>query len=180
MTQRTVETIIPRRGLGTKNVSFIQRNIHSYYLGIAKHPKVGRTLYSAVQKKFNGEIAKLLIYHNYEFVLPNGLGRMSIVKQKLDDISFDENGNKILGNVSINYGATVKLWVKDEDAHKKRKVILYLEDANNGFRRRFRWGKGGVMIKNNSSYKFKILRKHRLALNEAITNQYIKIDHNEI
>lgn len=96
----------------------------SYYLKHAKRKKYKRFKCMNIIKGIN-ELVMEFVYKGGEFEFPAKVGSISIVGIKHTPFYLD---GKLIPAKPVDWGATRKLWAKDEDAKKKKMLVRFTSD----------------------------------------------------
>lgn len=110
--------------------------------------KVDKVTYHNILSDFNMEIRDAMIYQNYTWKLPFMLGRMRIVKHKMNF------GRKI----PMDYAQSSKEGYKIYHLNEERQNCLY----------RIRWEKSDIRIPNRSMYYFVPCRTFKRTLAKVL------------
>ncbi len=128
--------------------------------------KVNRSLFGKIVKDFFYLLIHE-IFRGFIYNMPYKLGAIGVRKYK-PKIYFDENGfNFKKSNVSIDFGATNKLWRENPEL-KHKKYIYHTNEHTNGYKFRIKWSKKGAYVKNIGRFKFSPMRGFNRALNKYI------------
>ena len=115
----------------------------------------------------------LLVGH--DFYLPYNLGTLGIRKVKKKAF-ITADGKVSLNHIPIDYQATKRLWAKDPEAMKAKKVIRQLNEHTNGFKYYFYWDRCTSSITHQSMYKFRAARTLQRTLSKVLRNEDRKVD----
>lgn len=161
--------------------SFTQREMYNDYKKHRKlNSKVTRDNFSKIVFKFNREIIKLILYHNFQFKIPHGLGMLSIMKVKKHGYILDDNGEVISIDLVKDRLRTWDLWQNDPKAREEKRYIYFLNEHTDGYVYRYAWTKKGVNIPNYRSYSFSPTRSNKKWLYEVLTDDNLDVDYFEI
>ena len=119
-------------------------------------------------KKFN-HLKMQSILQGVVFKMPFRMGSIGIAEEKMK-IKFDENGELIKRNLSVDWNTTMILWrkmypeVKTRSGYKEirgKPICYYTNEHTDGRVFQFRWKKKYSNIKNKSVYCFDIGKQFR-------------------
>jgi len=136
-------------------------------------------LYGTILKEFNKEVMKLIIYKNFQFELPGGMGMLSIKKAKSHPFEFNADGEIVKRNRPVNFPATKKLWDKDPKAKEAKKLVYYLNENTDGYIIGFKWDKNGKGFRWQRSYKFMASRWNKRWLGAVLKDDNIDVNYFE-
>jgi len=145
--------------------------IGSYNISEFKHNKI--------LKECNIEILNLIIKDAFEFNIPFKQGTLRVKKRKVIP-RIDKKTNKPnFKSLGVNWGETLKLWSRDEEAKNKKIRVFYSNDHSNNFKYTFFWSKKKSRIKNKYYYGFVPARKVKRFLAQCIKNPELNINYFE-
>lgn len=159
------EYIIPKRTEGKRKADIVTNDLYKFYLSQVKpiesisggttlgSYKLTSTEYSNILKDINDGIVNMIILENFEFKMPFGLGKLSMVQKKVK-FRLDHNGELNTKNLAVNYKETTALWNKDEIARANKKLIFYTNEHTNGNRMIYYWSKKVSKCSGISAYGF--------------------------
>jgi hypothetical protein len=166
-----------RRGRVIKE-DFNRLDLYKFYNDTRKEDvNITQRTFTKIISAFNREVIKLILYKNYSFRLPFGLGYISVIKKKQKDIEYDESGKQIKQKLLVDYHKTKQLWERDEEAKQKKKLVLHLNEHTDGYIYRYNWDKGGCAVTNLFSYKFKPSRENSRWLASVIKDKSLNVDY---
>jgi hypothetical protein len=133
------------------------------YSSLQKY-NIDKSLYRKIVKDFNTLIINEIVVNNYEFNLPNKLGKIFLRKFKPT--------LKIQNNVLVNHNPpdfkkTRELWDKDPEAKEKKILVRHLNKHTKGFIFVVKYSTGKANYKNKSVYDFSIIREVKQLINKA-------------
>lgn len=102
-----------------------------------------------------------------EFNFHNSFGKLYLLKIKR---KFNNYNNRILPNTPINWGDTLKLWCKDEEARKTKLLIR----INEPYIYRVTYIRTSAKYINKSIIKFILCRTLKIKLKDKIKNNEIE------
>lgn len=156
-----------RKRSNKTNINIGLDDFYKYYRENNK-TKIGRSLYGRIVKDFFYLLIQEIL-KGFIFNMPYKLGHIGIHRYK-PRVKFDENGfNFIESNVSIDFGATNKLW-REQPELKHKKYIYHTNEHTNGFKYKIRWSKKGAYVKNIRAFKFQPSRYFNRSLAKHIKN----------
>ena len=112
--------------------------------------------------KLNNKFALFIIQciMNAETVyMPHGLGVIKVIGKKVVPKITDKG----IENLTVNWGATKKLW-KEKPELEKKKFIYHFNEHSDGVRYRFLWSRANMKCKNSTFYTFKPSKRIRKEL----------------
>lgn len=110
-------------------------------------------LYSDILKDLNQELKQLIIFQNFELILPYRLGTLSII-QKKTKLKLDSKGELVTRNLAINWKATKDLWKQDETARLNETKIFHLNEHSDGNKMFWKWSKLKSKVEGIYCYMF--------------------------
>ena len=116
--------------------------------------------------KLNNDFALFIskeILNSKTVYLPHGLGVIKVVGKEVTP-NFEDGKIK---NLTINWGATKKIW-KEDPEQKNKKYIYYFNEHSDGVRYRFLWSRANMKCKNSTFYTFKPAKRTRQELARRI------------
>jgi len=119
--------------------------------------------------KLNNEFALFMtekILNAKTVYLPHGIGVIKVIGKEVIP-KFDEESNRI-ENLSVNWGATRKLWKENEEAKEQKKFIYHFNEHSDGVRYRFLWSRANMKCKNSNFYTFKPAKRMKQTLAKHI------------
>jgi hypothetical protein len=132
------------------------KDIYKFYLtsvGDNELYKVDFKLFKFIVTSFYSQLADDIIYKGVEYRFPYRLGKIKVVKRKVDVNNLNRFG--------IN-------WVESAKYHKQ---IYHLNPHSNGFIGRIKWEKANAVVPNLYYYKFTPSRTVKRTLAKAIKNR---------
>lgn len=147
-----IEYTIPKRTEGKRKANIVNKDFYDFYLSQVKpiesisggstlgSYELTSTQYSNILKDLNSSIIDIIILENFEFKIPFGLGTLSMVQKKVK-FRLDHKGELNTKNLAVNYKETRKLWERDEQARKDKKLIFHTNEHTNGNRMNYYWSK---------------------------------------
>lgn len=161
--------------------SFSQREMYNSYKKHRKlKPYVTREDFFKIVATFNREVIKLILYKNYSFNIPFGLGSLKVVKKKKNGYILDDEGNVIEKDLVIDRRRTWQLWKNNPKAREDKKYVYHLNEHTDGYVYRFFWDRKGVSVQNITSYKFNTIRANKRWLYSILTDEDLEVDFFEI
>lgn len=137
-----------------------RRDAWSYYRKNSKykleHKEYLRVLNALIQA-FVDDLAELLIVK-----LPQGLGVLRII-EKVYTPTVGKDG-KITGLPPIDWGSTIKLWEKDEEAKKEKLLLRYKRNIFHIVE----YSKAGCTFKNKSVFTFFPSKRMRIYISNKL------------
>ena len=131
---------------------------------------ISEQLYSKILKAINFSIIKTIILENFEFKIPCNLGTFSM-KQSPIEYKLDENGELDTKSLTVDYKATRKLWMEDEEARNEKKLIFLTNEHTNGNRMSYWWSKRNARVSGIAVYYFLPCRKVKRAPVDFLKNK---------
>lgn len=156
---------IPKRTKGKIKVDVGNSDIYEFYKSQLKPVESitgGQTLgsydlkakvFGDILRDINDSIFDLIILENFEFKMPFGLGKLSMVQKKVK-YKLDENGELKTKNLAVDYKATNELWKNDQVARENKTLIFFTNERTNGNRMSYFWSKRGAKCQGLESYYF--------------------------
>ena len=164
---------IPKRTEGKKKADITNKDLYNFYLTqiepVEAISGTGSTLgsyklsskeYSDILKDLNDGIINMIILENFEFKMPFGLGKLSMVQKKVK-FRLDHKGELNTKNLAVNYKETIALWNKDEDARLNKRLIFHTNEHTNGNTMGFWWSKKGASTVGIHAYYFVLSRTNK-------------------
>ena len=96
--------------------------------------------------------------------LPEKLGVIQVIGKKLQPKVTDDG----IQGLSINWGATVKLWKTCEPCKDKQQKVYYFNEHSDGIRYRFMWSRTAMLMTNKYLYTYVPNRKSKYKLHEKV------------
>lgn len=170
---------LPKRGPGKIKIDIKSEEQFKYYIKATgnKH-NLTQTTYTEIKEKFFSYILDKIITESYEYRIPYRLGYIVPIKYK-KKVHYDENGLIKPGSFSVDFGTTLKLWESDENARKKKKVILHLNEHSNGYTPALWWDRRTSNVINLRYYSFKPTRNTDRTLAKVFKDPNRKVDYYE-
>ena len=128
---------------------------------------ISKDLYRKVCYEMSELILKELIFNNYKYQMPCGMGWMDIVKKKYK-LPLNPDGTICKRKMKIDWGRTNKYWKEHPEMHGK-KMIYHLNEHSDGYIARFRWHRKS-RIKGISAYRLEAARWAKTELAKFIKN----------
>jgi hypothetical protein len=97
--------------------------------------------------------------------LPGRLGTLQIVGKKQKPV-IGEDGE--IKGLAPNWPATLKLWEKDPEAKKNKKLVYHTNYKTDGYRYKFFWSKKRVLVENKTLYTLKMTRANKRSVKDLI------------
>ena len=130
--------------------------------------KVSKELHQQVLHQFFQLVGNKMVEEAYMFSLPR-IGTIRVVRRKIKP-KFTEDGTLRTYNLPIDFNETLKLWERDEEAAKKKKVVIFTNDHTDGWRYTFKWHR--MQKRNINYYRFVACRRLRRQLAAALKDVY--------
>jgi len=174
------------RTKGKHNAGIKTRDLYNYYISQLKPVdsilggktlgsyNISEKLYSEILKEINISIIRLIILDNFEFKLPSGLGKLSMVQRPLK-YKLDENGELETKYLSLDYKATKDLWKSDPEAFKNKTKIFHTNEHTNGNRMAYKWSKKNNTVGGLDSYYFLACRQVKRAPSAFLKDPDLKL-----
>lgn len=131
--------------------------------------------YIAIIERFNIILRDKMLYESKEVHLPMKMGDLCIKKYKP---KIKLKNNKVV-NLPINWKATNELWLEDEDAYNKRKIIRFTNAHSKGYIARVFWSKVNCTAANKKKYSFVACRTFNLLIKDIMKDEDSPIDYLE-
>jgi hypothetical protein len=169
-----INDLIKKRTKGKHPADIKTKDLYNYYMSTiipVESILGGKTkgeyditeqLYSSILKEINLSIIKTIILENFEFKLPCNLGTLSM-KQSPIEYKLDENGELDTKVLSVDYKATRKLWLEDDQARNEKKLIFLTNEHTNGNRMAYWWSKKSARVSGIAVYYFMACRQVKRA-----------------
>lgn len=153
-----------------------RRDIYPWYMKNRKHKvNITATKYIEIVKKFNHLAMQSMIYENKEFVLPNRLGSLCILKRNYQ-IRLNKQGKVDTNRLVIDWKKTKEKWAKQyPDLTKEellaipnKKVIFNYNEHTDKQQYIFVWNKVTSNTPNQSAYYIEVVREPKTELAKAL------------
>lgn len=165
-----------KRGKETYKTNVATSDFYKYYRDNYEGPEsrynLGQKLYRRIISKFNYRISEKIVGENWDFHIPKRLGTIGIRKRKPTPKE-DEEGNKYIPR-QVDWYETRKLWAKDPEARKNKKLVKFLNKHTKGYFFTVKYMKHRCNFKNTSVYGFKPVRGLKKRLADNVFNGTIK------
>jgi len=160
-----------------KPLTFGITDMFNYYIeNRIRKPELSKAEVNRIFGEFNKEISKQIVYNNFEFRMPAGLGTIRISKRKMLPPIIDEYG-KVSRPKSkwVHFNKTKELWARDEKARKERKKI-YINYEHEYFYS-WKWDKSSYKVRHKQLYRFLPSRANKKLIFEAASNPAYNIEY---
>lgn len=150
---------------------------YNLYKQLSENP-VDKSTYSRIVRKVNKHVTDKMIFENFEVNLPNRLGSVRIKKKKIKvGLNPDGSLNKIM--LRPDWDATMRLWEKDPEAKKQKKLVYHLNRHTDGYNHYFYWDKYTCNVPNNTAYSLTMTRSIKRKLAKVLKEDKVKVDYYE-
>jgi len=143
----------------------------NYYKSNSENP-VKNLLFRKVFRDYLNANRNAVSNFAYIYRLPHRMGRIEIRKTK-KEIKIDPNTGELINKLPINWQATKKLWIENEEAKEKKIKIRYTNEHTDGYIFRPKYMKNTANFKNKSVYKMSVNRELRRNTEPAIISKRI-------
>lgn len=162
---------IPKRTEGKANrdvgmYDFYAYYRKKYYKTSKKHAEVDSKLYRKIVSEFNKIIGGKIVKEHMDFKMPFKLGRICFRKYKKKPKK-DEEGNYKY-ELPVNWKETLKLWERNEEARKNKKLVKHLNKDTGGYIFKIHYKKDHANYKNKSAYTFKCVRRMKHLIRDTV------------
>lgn len=130
--------------------------------------KISYKQYSKIVQRFNEEIINLIIEDNLEYKLPHLGASLAIRKDKR--VPRIVNG-KLYNPTPVDWVATNKLWMDDEEAKEKKLLVRYNNNHTSKYVFRVFFKKQIYPFMNKKYYSFQTCRKFARLLGKRINDE---------
>lgn len=120
--------------------------------------------YLQITSKYNKFLIEKVL-DGKEVTLPAKMGTLSILGKK-QKVRFDEEG-KIIG-LAPDWVKTKKLWEKNPEAKKLKKLVYHTNEHTDNTRYKFLWSKCRVLVENKTLYALRMTRDNKRAVHNMI------------
>jgi len=177
---------IPKRSEGKKKADIGNKDLYEFYISQLKPVEsiaggetlgsydIKAKLYGEILRELNSSIFDLIILENFEFKIPYGLGKLSMVQKKVK-FKLDENGELKTKNLAVNYKETNQLWKENPEAREKKTLIFFTNEHTNGNRMSYLWSKRGAKCQGLESYYFLACRTIKRKPNKFLSDPDLKL-----
>lgn len=122
---------------------FSGKNKYSWrkFLVRNKDIKLTQAEYSEIIETCNGFLMDIAVEKGVEVKLPYGNGKIKIFKYKPVVMRKTKSGEKRI-NLTVDWGATNRLWKSDPQAKENKKLIYHLNTHTDGYQIKIKWMHG--------------------------------------
>jgi hypothetical protein len=152
-----------KRTKGKYNTDYGINDIYKFYKNKAKDP-VSKDLFKEIYTIYIEEIKKAIVEETFEFHMGK-LGSLRMkAKESLPEV--DSNGNMVLNRMTIDWGATRKLWetlyqgltAEEVKQIPNKKLIRAINNHTDNKRYKYFWDRIRTRMRNQSYYDFEATR----------------------
>jgi hypothetical protein len=170
-----------------KAVDFYNEYMDDVFEGRQKYDKLdkknpyylSKAQYGKIIKRFNEEITDLMLYDAFIFVLPFGLGEVSIRKKKVE--AYIDSEGVYRNPLPVDYKATKELHKVDSAAKEENKKVYYNNEHSSDFVIKLYYDKTVVTkYQNINSYFVKTPRTLKERMTEVMKNKFHLFDFYEL
>jgi len=144
------------------------KDYFKYFKEVYSDINIDSNKYRNIITDFNNELINLIIEDNLEYQLPFLGSTLSIKKDKR--IPKIKNG-KLYNTTPVDWVATNKLWVEDEEAREKKLLVRYTNNHSMKYVFRIYFKKYTYPFINKQLYSFKSNRKFQRLLSARIKDE---------
>lgn len=138
------------------------RSSYKEYRTRVKKP-VNVSLYAEIAGLYNKFLIDKMIAGD-EVTLPAKMGFISIIGTKRK-LVYSSNGLPLL---PPNWAATKRLWDRDANAAKERRMVYCLNENTSGVVYKVLWSKRNAPVENKSYYNLVMMRANKRKIHQAI------------
>jgi len=119
---------------------------------------------------FNSAISKAIMQEAYEFLMPDKIGNLRILKYK-PVIKIREDGSLDTSNMSVDWHKTNTLWDENSEAKKNKQLVYFTNEHSEGYQYKWYFTNYRSNCVNKTAYCFIPSRSNKRELGRLIKSE---------